>query len=148
MNHPLRYAGDTIYQQGFGKHDEFTTLQIASNPTSSWSAPLANLPFVGPLFSYMSIQLLACFIGAIGLMVHFGMHLTGFLRRKLKATLPDAPKPPGAKHSGSYQLARPRCPCRREPHFGPRRWRLRVRHDHRGHDGNCADGQAFRSLRP
>ena len=118
MNHPLRYAGDTIYQQGFGKHDEFTTLQVASSPTSSWAARLASLPVVGSWFSYMSLQLLACFIGAAGLMIHFGMHLAGFLRRKLKTAAPvDRPSSSPAKKAGNYQLAPTTLPLWARPAF-------------------------------
>jgi ABC-type transport system involved in cytochrome c biogenesis permease subunit len=105
MNHPLRYAGDTIYQEGFGPGDKYTTLQVASSPTSSWAAPLANLPGIGPWLSYMSVQLLACFIGAAGLLIHFGMHLVGFLRRKLKSSGPVPSQSSEPRRSGNYQLA-------------------------------------------
>lgn len=66
MNHPLRYEGETFYQQGFDpKNDKVTTLQIVRNP--SWLMPY-----------------LALAIAIIGLVVQFGSHLIAFLRREFK----------------------------------------------------------------
>lgn len=63
MNHPLRYRGDTYYQAGFEKNDEATVLQVVHNPT-----------FAAPY--------LACLIVGAGLLIQFGYHFTGFLRKK------------------------------------------------------------------
>jgi len=62
MNHPLRYRGETFFQASFKQGDGGTVLQVVRNP--GWL-----LPYV------------ACAIGALGLLIQFGLHLTGFLRR-------------------------------------------------------------------
>ena len=119
MNHPLRYAGDTIYQEGFGPGDKYTTLQIASNPTSSWAAHLTGLPLIGSWLGYLSLPLLACFMGAAGLLIHFGIRLSGFLRRVIAE--PAAPPPPVAsakkQRTGNYQLAPTTVPLWARPSF-------------------------------
>ena len=66
MNHPLRYAGLTFYQAGFGNNDHTTILQIMKNP--SWLVP------------YIS-----CGMMAMGLVIQFGMHLISFVRRRVVA---------------------------------------------------------------
>jgi hypothetical protein len=65
MNQPLRYAGETLYQyqapalpRGKG-----SVLQVVRNP--------------GWLIPYIS-----CVLVALGLMIHFGLHLAAFLRRR------------------------------------------------------------------
>ena len=66
MNHPLRYAGETFYQSDWNKVTEKgTVLQIVSNP--GWLLPY-----------------LACGVGALGLLVHFGMRLITFIRKETK----------------------------------------------------------------
>ncbi len=71
MNHPLRYEGETFYQQGFDpKNDRVTTLQIVRNP--SWLMPYAALA-----------------IAIIGLVLQFGSHLVTFLRRQLSGGVPQ-----------------------------------------------------------
>jgi hypothetical protein len=65
MNHPLRHAGETFYQTNFIGNDQGTILQVVKNP--------------GWLMPYVS-----CILVALGMIVHFGLHLVGFLsRRKL-----------------------------------------------------------------
>jgi hypothetical protein len=64
MNHPLRYAGLTFYQAGFGNNDHTTILQVMKNP--SWLVP------------YIS-----CGMMATGLVIQFGMHLISFVRRRV-----------------------------------------------------------------
>jgi len=66
MNHPLRYAGLTFYQAGFGNDDATTVLQVMKNP--SWLVP------------YIS-----CGMMALGLVIQFGMHLISFVRRRVIA---------------------------------------------------------------
>ena len=66
MNHPLRYAGLTFYQAGFGNNDSTTILQVMKNP--SWLVP------------YIS-----CGMMALGLVIQFGMHLVSFVRRRVIA---------------------------------------------------------------
>ena len=66
MNHPLRYAGLTFYQAGFGNNDTTTVLQVMKNP--SWLVP------------YIS-----CGMMALGLVIQFGMHLVSFVRRRVIA---------------------------------------------------------------
>jgi ABC-type transport system involved in cytochrome c biogenesis permease subunit len=72
MNHPLRYNGETFYQASFKSGDSGTVLQIVHNP--------------GWLIPYIS-----CSMVALGMLIHFGMHLLTFLSRRL-ATQP-APLP-------------------------------------------------------
>ncbi|HEX5269437.1 MAG TPA: cytochrome c biogenesis protein ResB, partial [Gemmataceae bacterium] len=67
MNDPLRYGGETFYQQDFDHNTERTTiLQVVRNP--------------GWLLPYVS-----CVLVALGMMIHFGMHLTTFLGRRRAA---------------------------------------------------------------
>lgn len=63
MNNPLRYRGETFYQASFKKGDTGTILQVVRNP--GWL-----LPYI------------ACTVGAIGMLLHFGMGLTRFLKRR------------------------------------------------------------------
>jgi hypothetical protein len=63
MNSPLRYRGETFYQSSFLPGDTGTILQVVRNP--------------GWLMPYFS-----CAIVTLGMMVHFGIHLLGFLRRR------------------------------------------------------------------
>jgi len=62
MNHPLRYAGETFYQSAFKRGDTGTILQVVRNP--------------GWLMPYVS-----CLLVSVGMLVHFGIHLYGFVRR-------------------------------------------------------------------
>jgi ResB-like family len=64
MNHPLRYEGMTFYQSGFDNNDKTTILQVVQNP--SWLIP------------YIS-----CALIAFGMILQFGMHLSGFVRRRM-----------------------------------------------------------------
>ena len=70
MNTPLRYRGETFYQSGFLDPEETgmkgTILQVVRNP--------------GWLMPYIS-----CGLVSIGMLVHFGIHLVGFLTRRSKA---------------------------------------------------------------
>lgn len=64
MNSPLRYRGETYYQSSFDENTERTTvLQVVHN--RAWTMPY-----------------LSCFLVVTGLLVHFGMHLNGFLGRR------------------------------------------------------------------
>jgi ABC-type transport system involved in cytochrome c biogenesis permease subunit len=75
MNHPLRYNSETFYQASFKPGDRTSILQIVHNP--GWLIPYISCTMVG-----------------LGLLVHFGMHLMDFLRRRSKATRAiAAPKP-------------------------------------------------------
>ena len=69
MNNPLRYAGLTFYQAGFENNDRTTVLQVVHNP--SW-----QLPYV------------SCLLMAFGLVIQFGIHLFGFIRRRAAAAAP------------------------------------------------------------
>ena len=67
MNNPLRYAGLTFFQASFEEgNDHVTILQVVRNP--SW-----RLPYV------------ACVMMAVGLVIQFGIHLIGFLRKRRAA---------------------------------------------------------------
>ncbi|MBE2212270.1 MAG: cytochrome c biogenesis protein ResB [Opitutaceae bacterium] len=73
MNHPLRYAGLTFFQQGY-EGDKTTILQVVRNPSR-------HLPYI------------ATAVVGLGLLVQFGISLLQFLeRRKLPA--PVAPPQP------------------------------------------------------
>jgi hypothetical protein len=63
MNDPLRYRGETFYQSGYLPDDKGTVLQVVRNP--SWLLP------------YIS-----CAVVSLGMLIHFGQHLFGFLRRR------------------------------------------------------------------
>jgi ABC-type transport system involved in cytochrome c biogenesis permease subunit len=82
MNHPLRYNGETYYQQSFTQDERTTVLQVVRNP--SWLMP------------YYS-----CAIVALGMLIHFLIILAGFLQRQLGGPVPGtvgargaAPSPP------------------------------------------------------
>jgi hypothetical protein len=60
MNDPLRHAGETFYQTEFLPGDKGTVLQVVKNP--------------GWLMPYIS-----CGLVAAGMLIHFGLHLIGFL---------------------------------------------------------------------
>ncbi len=66
MNHPLVYRGETFYQISFLAGDRGTILQVVQNP--SWALPY-----------------LSCALVTLGMAVHFGIHLNGFLRRRAAA---------------------------------------------------------------
>ncbi|MDB6092814.1 MAG: hypothetical protein JWM32_376 [Verrucomicrobia bacterium] len=63
MNNPLRYAGLTFYQYQMDAAHGTSVLQVVHNP--SWLLP------------YIS-----CAMMALGLLVQFGMHLVGFIKRR------------------------------------------------------------------
>ena len=67
MNNPLRFQGLTFYQAGFENNDRTTILQVVRNP--SWL-----LPYV------------ACAIMTLGLLIQFGIHLTGFVGKRRNST--------------------------------------------------------------
>jgi ABC-type transport system involved in cytochrome c biogenesis permease subunit len=76
MNNPLRYRGDTFYQASYKPDGSGTILQVVRNPG-------ALLPYV------------ACVIVSVGLLVHFGIGLTAFLRRRAERTARErASSPP------------------------------------------------------
>ena len=63
MNNPLRYQGETIFQADVLPGDTGTVLQVVQNP--------------GALLPYVS-----CFLVGVGMILHFGVYLMGFLRRR------------------------------------------------------------------
>jgi hypothetical protein len=63
MNNPLRHAGLTFNQSGFANDDRTTILQVVRNP--------------GWLLPYIS-----CIIVTLGLVLQFGFHLLGFIRKR------------------------------------------------------------------
>ena len=62
MNHPLRYEGRTYYQSSYAENNTVSVLQVVENP--SW------------IFPYLSTLIMA-----IGLSIHFLIHLKRFLRK-------------------------------------------------------------------
>jgi hypothetical protein len=85
MNNPLRYGGRTFYQAGFENNDRTTILQVVRNP--SW-----QLPYI------------ACSLMTLGLMIQFGIHLVGFVRKRA------AKKQPGAVVANSAASRHPVAP--------------------------------------
>ncbi len=67
MNNPLRHAGLTFYQASFEPGDKVTILQVVRNP--GWV-----LPYV------------ACIMMGLGLVIQFGLHLVGFVRKRATTT--------------------------------------------------------------
>jgi hypothetical protein len=66
MNSPLRYRGETFYQAGFLQGGQRgTVLQVVRNP--GWQLPYW-----------------ACGIVAVGMLLHFGVGLYGFLQRRAR----------------------------------------------------------------
>ena len=67
MNAPLRYDGETFFQANMDRdqNGEFITgLQVVRNP--GWVLPY-----------------LSCFFVALGMLIHFGIHLVGFVTRRV-----------------------------------------------------------------
>lgn len=64
MNHPLRYAGLTFFQQGY-EGDSTTILQVVRNPSR-------HLPYI------------SCVLVLVGLLIQFGIGLFSFLNRPKK----------------------------------------------------------------
>lgn len=62
MNNPLRYGGDTLYQASF-RDEQTTVLQVTTN--SGWMIPYVSCMLVG-----------------VGMLAHFGVTLSRFLRRR------------------------------------------------------------------
>lgn len=66
MNNPLRYEKQTFYQSGTLDRDVGTVLQVVKNPG-------AEMPYI------------ACALVCLGMLVHFGLHLSTFLDRRAAA---------------------------------------------------------------
>ncbi|NBV42684.1 hypothetical protein EBR96_07955 [bacterium] len=66
MNNPLRYDGNAHYQASFGEDGKSTVLQVVSNP--GWQVPYV-----------------ACVMISIGLIWHFGLSLSRFLKRRTQS---------------------------------------------------------------
>jgi hypothetical protein len=71
MNNPLRHAGLTFYQASFEKGDKVSILQVVRNP--GWV-----LPYI------------ACIMMGLGLLVQFGIHLLGFVRKRSAAAASES----------------------------------------------------------
>ena len=63
LNEPLRHAGETFYQTSWKEGEKGKVLQVVRNP--------------GWLMPYVS-----CAVVALGMLIHFGLHLVGFLGRR------------------------------------------------------------------
>jgi ABC-type transport system involved in cytochrome c biogenesis permease subunit len=91
MNHPLRYSGDTFFQADFLRGQQRgTVLQVVRNP--GWTMP------------YIS-----CAMVAVGMMIHFGILLVGFIRTKVLPTINQRPnsKPLNGHRNGPLVRAEP-----------------------------------------
>lgn len=71
MNNPLRYRGAAFYQASYKPDGTGTVLQVVRNPG-------AVLPYA------------ACVLVSAGLLLHFGLGMTGYLRRRAKREKRDA----------------------------------------------------------
>jgi hypothetical protein len=71
MNQPLRYGGKTFYQASFGENDQLSVLQVVENP--GWI-----LPYV------------SCVLVAVGLLAHFGLSLSRWVKRQSASGAPGA----------------------------------------------------------
>lgn len=99
MNEPLRYAGETFFQASF-RGENTTILQVVKNP--GWLMPY-----------------IACGLGGLGMLIHFGMVLNRFLGKRSSVpppvvVLPPAnlPRPSKSKTSaGGYSLEPARWPA-------------------------------------
>ncbi len=71
MNNPLRYRGETYYQSGYNElgGKKYSTLAVVTN--MGWM-----IPYVG------------CMLVATGLLAHFSITLTRFLKRQATASVP------------------------------------------------------------
>ena len=63
MNNPLRYRGETFFQADVLPGDTGTVLQVVENP--GWLLPYLSCGLVG-----------------VGMMLHFGIYLVAFLKRR------------------------------------------------------------------
>lgn len=66
MNNPLRHSGLTFYQASFEQGDKVSILQVVRNP--GWLMPY-----------------FACIMMSVGLVLQFGLHLFGFIRKRKAA---------------------------------------------------------------
>jgi ResB-like family len=66
MNNPLRYNGETFYQQSYDPDDRGSLLEVVHNP--SWLTPYVSCVLVG-----------------LGMAVQFLMHLVSFARKRIAA---------------------------------------------------------------
>ncbi|HEX3719205.1 MAG TPA: cytochrome c biogenesis protein ResB [Verrucomicrobiae bacterium] len=86
MNNPLRYRGETFFQQSFEEGDRGTILQVVRNPASM-------TPYV------------ACLLVALGLLVQFLTHLLNFARKRAQKSKPVAVRNPPSASLGAPVLA-------------------------------------------
>lgn len=66
MNNPLRHEGLTFYQASFANNDRTSILQVVHNPGR-------HLPYI------------ACILMSAGLLLQFGLSLTGFIQKRTAA---------------------------------------------------------------
>jgi hypothetical protein len=66
MNHPYRYEGETFFQSSFLENAEGTILQVVRNP--GWMLPY-----------------LSCFIVGAGMLIHFGITLSKFIKTRARS---------------------------------------------------------------
>ena len=98
MNNPLRYAGLTFFQAGFANNDRTAVLQVVRNP--SWL-----LPYV------------ACSVMTLGLLLQFGIHLVGFVKRR-RSTPSAATSATGKTSTASGGSKKPSTPPAAVPAAG------------------------------
>jgi len=98
MNSPFRYEGETFYQSGFDRNREDTTiLQIVDNGV--WLLRFGEYGVRAWMLPYI-----ACTVAALGMLVHFGMVLVAFDRKRSMAALAGLVRgspPPLPRRGGS-----------------------------------------------
>jgi ResB-like family len=82
MNKPLSYGGETFYQQAWLPGDSGTRLQVVRNP--GWRMPY-----------------LSCAMVSLGMLIHFGLHLSKFLRARMAEARKTVALPGGVAKVGS-----------------------------------------------
>jgi hypothetical protein len=85
MNNPLRYAGQTFYQGGFEPGDKVSILQVVRNP--AWLTPY-----------------LSCTLVAMGLVIHFLIHLVKFGKRTAQGAVTEQKRPNGKRIPAAERL--------------------------------------------
>jgi hypothetical protein len=76
MNAPMRYRGEAFFQANMHTGDDgvmTTGLQVVRNELI--------IPYVGPL-AFWLLPYISCIVVALGMMIHFGVRLVGFLEKQ------------------------------------------------------------------
>jgi ABC-type transport system involved in cytochrome c biogenesis permease subunit len=78
MNEPFLHRGETFYQSSFTQDEKGTILQVVRNP--------------GRWHKWVSVDYIACAMVGLGMLIHFGIGILGFLTRARRTPV-AAPTP-------------------------------------------------------